>query len=350
MKKNIRILHCPSDVGGRAWMISRAERELGYQSDNMILKSSRFEFPFDFNLHFEKGNFFINFWKSFVFLLKSIKRYDIFHFYCARSILPFGLDLPLLKIFRKKIFFTFQGCEIRRKGYFTKHFKINICCECQEPRCCKKRWEIIKLLRLKTFLLLSDKTFVSTPDLIFYSSSSELIPQPNVDLKEWRLDYEGGEKKLITILHAPTSEDRKGTEYIVGAVSELEREGYPLRFKLIRGVKHNQMKELCRDADIVVDQLLAGWYGGFAVEMMALGKPVVCYLNEDFFRFVPWIKEIPIINASIDNLYEKLKWLIENPEERKRLGRLSREYVEKYHDPIKIAKKLIKYYVKEKNN
>ena len=350
MKKNIRILHCPSDVGGRAWMISRAERELGYQSDSMILKSSHFEFPFDFNLHFEKGNFITNFLKSVIFLLKSIARYDIFHFYCARSILPFGLDLPILKIFRKKIFSTFQGCDIRPKGYFTKRFKISICYECREPRCCKKRWEIIKLLRLKTFLLFSEKTFISTPDLKFVSPSSELIPQPKVDLREWRPRPNKKEENLITILHAPTSEEQKGTKYVIEAVSKLKQEGYPAELKLIRGVKHNQMKELCQDADIVVDQLLAGCYGGFAVEMMALGKPVVCYLNEDFFQFVPWIKEVPIRNASTNNLYEKLRWLVENPKEREKIGKLSREYVEKYHDPIKIAQKLIKYYVKEKNN
>ena len=42
-----------------------------------------------------------------------------------------------------------------------------------------------------------------------------------------------------------------------------------------------------RDADIVVDQLLAGWYGGFAVEAMALGKPVIAYLRESDLHHVP---------------------------------------------------------------
>ena len=33
-------------------------------------------------------------------------------------------------------------------------------------------------------------------------------------------------------------------------------------------------------ADIVVDQLIYGHWGSTAVECMALGKPVVCYLDK----------------------------------------------------------------------
>src|SRR6058998_2007963 len=43
---------------------------------------------------------------------------------------------------------------------------------------------------------------------------------------------------------------------------------------------------LSETADLLVDQLLTGWYGAVAVEMMALGKPVVCYLREDDLKFI----------------------------------------------------------------
>ena len=41
-----------------------------------------------------------------------------------------------------------------------------------------------------------------------------------------------------------------------------------------------------RTADIAIDQLYAGWYGGFAVEVMAMGKTCVAYSEEDR-EFVP---------------------------------------------------------------
>jgi len=104
------------------------------------------------------------------------------------------------------------------------------------------------------------------------------------------------------------------------------------------------MKKMCQEADIAIDQLLIGWYGGYAVEMMALEKPVICYLNPDLFRFVPWAKEIPIINATPKNIKEKIKLLLENPALRIKLGQAGRQFALKYHNPESLAKKFIEYY------
>ena len=111
---------------------------------------------------------------------------------------------------------------------------------------------------------------------------------------------------------------------------------------LLENIPHDQVKEYYAKSDIVIDQLLCGWYGGFAVEAMAMEKPVISYLRkEDLDRFVPFKDEIPIINSTKDSLYDDLIPLIENEALRKRKGKEGRKYVEKYHDPMKIAKKLI---------
>ena len=226
-----------------------------------------------------------------------------------------------------------------------KRFKTDVYKDCKDIRH-KKIFDFFRLLRLKITVFFANKTFVLNPDLKLISSSSELMPYGNVDLNEWSsIGFKRKDNSLI-ILHAPTNRSIKGTKYLVEAVSKLKKEGYSVRLKLLEGIKHNRMKEFCRDADIVVDQLLIGWYGGFAVETMALGKPVVCYLNEDLFYLVPWAGDIPIVNANTANLYDKLKWLIENPKERERIGRMGREFVEKWHDPVKIAEKLTKLYEK----
>jgi glycosyltransferase involved in cell wall biosynthesis len=93
-------------------------------------------------------------------------------------------------------------------------------------------------------------------------------------------------------------------------------------------------------ADLIVDQLLAGWYGGFAVEAMALGKPVVCYIREEDLKFVParMAEQLPLINARPDSVYSVLKdWLSARKHELSQRGRLSREFVENWHDPELIA-------------
>ena len=49
----------------------------------------------------------------------------------------------------------------------------------------------------------------------------------------------------------------------------------PVELDIVEGVPHDEARERYARADIVVDQLNAGWHGVFALEAMALGKPVV---------------------------------------------------------------------------
>ena len=51
--------------------------------------------------------------------------------------------------------------------------------------------------------------------------------------------------------------------------------------EIVEGLHHDEALERYARADIVVDQLNAGWYGVFAIEAMALGKPVVTYLHDE---------------------------------------------------------------------
>ena len=45
-----KILHAPADVGGHAYGLSRGERELGYESDVVVISSGPFGYGFDRNL------------------------------------------------------------------------------------------------------------------------------------------------------------------------------------------------------------------------------------------------------------------------------------------------------------
>ena len=61
-------------------------------------------------------------------------------------------------------------------------------------------------------------------------------------------------------------------------------DGARRRPRIVEGLRHDEALEHYRDADIVVDQLNAGWYGLFAIECMALGKPVVTFLHDEAVR------------------------------------------------------------------
>ncbi len=87
----------------------------------------------------------------------------------------------------------------------------------------------------------------------------------------------------------------------------------------------------------------AGWYGGLAVEAMAVGKPVVVYIRPDDLRFVPvaMAADLPIIEAQPQNIYETLVKIVTMPRlELLNLAMKSREYVERWHGPVNIAQRI----------
>jgi glycosyltransferase involved in cell wall biosynthesis len=135
----------------------------------------------------------------------------------------------------------------------------------------------------------------------------------------------------------------KGTRFVVEAIRRLENEGVPVDFRLVEGLQREAARRLYEEADLVVDQVLVGWYGGLAVEAMALGKPVVAYIRDGDLRFVPpeLRTELPVIDATPDSLSSVLAdWLTSRRGELGELGRRSRAFVERWHDPRAIAARL----------
>jgi glycosyltransferase involved in cell wall biosynthesis len=96
------------------------------------------------------------------------------------------------------------------------------------------------------------------------------------------------------------------------------------------------------ECDVYVDQLVLGAHGFAAVEAMAFGKPVICYVNPEIGKDYP--ADLPIVNANPDNIAEQLEALIRNASLRREIGEKSRAYVEKYHDERKVAAELVQIY------
>lgn len=352
--KDLRVLHCPTDTGRNAWGLSRAERKLGIKSDVMVFKSQSFGFPNDIDLHFESRSLLGKGTAATIFFFKSISRYDVFHFNYGMSMLDYKwlnihyLDFPILKALGKKIIVTFQGCDARIKKFCTTNYEISACAECNDAYgySCGERLDNIKYKRIEKILKCADKVYALNPDLLHNLPGAEFLPYTNIDLSEWTpIKKPGRTDGLIRILHAPSARSTKGTKYLIEACEKLKRAQYPVELVLIENTTSDQIKDLFQQADMVVDQLLVGWYGGLSVEAMALEKPVVCYLRqEDLDRFIPFKEKIPVINTTIDTLYKNLISLIENPGQMIELGKKGRRYVEEIHDPIKIAQKLIEVY------
>ena len=124
-------------------------------------------------------------------------------------------------------------------------------------------------------------------------------------------------------------------------IEKLQKE-VPLDYRRVQQLSHQQAVQLYKQADIIIDQILCGAYGNLSVEAMALGKPVICYIRPDLVDHYP--KNLPIVSANPDTLFDVLKDLIRDQERRSHLGRLGRSYVEEYHDASKVIHQLINIY------
>ena len=109
---------------------------------------------------------------------------------------------------------------------------------------------------------------------------------------------------------------------------------------------HAEAMKLYGEADLVVDQVQAGWYGGFAVEVMAMAKPVACYLRDADLHFLPprMRAELPILGVDPRTLTEDLRKLFERRADWAAIGQASRDFVYRWHHPGKIARAMVAAY------
>jgi hypothetical protein len=289
--------------------------------------------------------------------LRRIRQFDLLHLYFGESLFSFSrsfprlemLDLPLWRAAGKRIFMTFQGCDVRLKT-IRAHAPVSACragfCEYAacDARLDERRMGMVQ--RARPFLA---KAFCLNPDLLPFVPESEFLPYASVDpalFAAGREDDAGPPAgRLPVVAHAPSDRSIKGTSWLEKASAELQ-EDVPHDLALIEGVPHGEVAGRYRRADLVVDQLLVGWYGGVAVEAMALGRPVVAYLAPDCLEAIPRAmrQELPIVSATPDTVGRVLAELIGSPGRRRMLGARGREFVRRWHDPLKIARAMLRLY------
>ena len=143
------------------------------------------------------------------------------------------------------------------------------------------------------------------------------------------------------IIHAPSAPGAKGTKFILAAVEKLHAE-CDFDFRLVQGLPPLEAKELMSRCDIFVDQLIAGAYGLAAIEAMALGKPVVCFIKPSQLAHYP--PQFPVINADPSTIEDVLRALLKDGPRRNAAGEASRAWVEERHDARKVVARIAEYY------
>lgn len=303
------MVHCPVNTAGVPWANVHALRKRGVDAQLVVFNRYQLHPEADWSLE-RRGGFLRRQATQWRALLRLLPDTDVFHFYFGLTLVPRSLQFPILKALRKKSVMHFLGSDVRGKTPAELAFG-------------KK----------------AGAQVVGSYDAIRWVPEAEVIP-PGIDVGAIE-PAPPSDRSRPVILHAPSSRRRKGTEHVIAACEGLDAE-----LVLVEGLHHEEAFERYREADIVVDQLNAGWYGLFAIECMALGKPVVSYLHEEAVHRTEQAlgERVPIVPATKDDLRARLEPLVASAAERRRIGAESRAYAERVHDLERVADRLLALY------
>lgn len=346
MKRALRIFHGPVNIAGIGRHLADWQRERGLVSDFFSFGDAPIVQPAHVDLKLADYGWFTRQLLRAMFFLFSLVRYDLFHFYASRSFFRFNLELPILRLFRKKIVMTYCGSDVRlisveaRRNPYWRLLKIGI----DDPRFDNlKKW-MMRWHRLWVNRVIAPRNL--------YASAHEVLPERMIIKDLWihnTVDINAYEpssyatKTPPVLVHAPSETGIKGTKFVDAAMEELQKAGLKFEYRRIVGCSHAELQVVLRDeADVIIDQLLLGGFGTLAVEGMYYGKAVVGYLIDSVKGEL--FPDCPIVNATIDNLTEKLRWLITRTDERVRLGKEGRAFVERHCDREAINQKLLTVY------
>lgn len=185
----------------------------------------------------------------------------------------------------------------------------------------------------------ADLIYLKTPDLCHLIPEAKWLPQA-VSIDETGFDTKRMRRPgALRVAHAPTKRGLKGTDAIIAACDDLKASGLDVSLDLIEGVTHRDALLRMAAADVVLDQLLVGWYGVTAIEAMALGKPVLCHIDDELVCQAG--ERPPIIPVDASGLPGTLRELVSGRLDASDLAALGREYYRRVHSSEAVARRLL---------
>jgi len=165
-----------------------------------------------------------------------------------------------------------------------------------------------------------------------------LLAHFTIDVDDWLPQPEPvreAEADLV-ILHAPNHRAIKGTSWLENAVAKLREEGERVELKILERVSNEEIRQALYHCDIVADQFVVGWYAQFALEGMALEKPVLCFCREDLINLYEGAGilspgELPIVNCDRISLEDTIRRMCRDRDQLSTIGKNGREFVMKHH-------------------
>lgn len=144
-----------------------------------------------------------------------------------------------------------------------------------------------------------------------------------------------GRNAPVRIGHSPNHRPLKGSNFLIRAVNELRKEGLKIELVMLENHQNSVVRDLLREVDIIVADLMLQGYAVMGVEGCSLGKPVVQDISDPHYNRVyklyTGLDEAPFVSTPLERLKDTLRELVTNPQQRREIGLKSRAYALKYH-------------------
>lgn len=349
------VIRRPSVIWGptpvfNAYYSALSARKYGYYCDlltycpDRISRDNELEI-FRYNFSRRLPPAFAFFLGPFLALPLVLLKYDILHFwyhgnYLSHLPLIRWLEYPLWKLAGKKLIFLPFGSDVRTERETRELGKYNVYRDISHDEVVEAYGSDAAIKKRVAWAIKWADKALTFGDQIHYTPAAEIFHYFAVDTDNIKPVYETGNQKTL-IVHAPNHRHLKGTKYLIAAMEKIKKEGLPAELLLVENKTRREAIEIYKRADIIVNELICGWHGFFTVEALALGKPVISYIKEEY---LPPHDFCPIVNANLDNIYEQLVRLIKDKPLRLKIGKESRRYVEEIYSLEKTGQRLDNLY------
>jgi glycosyltransferase involved in cell wall biosynthesis len=333
---------------------ARCDRLLGFRSNSLVYTTYVITSAFDINLsllarvvHRLAPRYVLVLHR--LVLAWALVRYDIFHFFADRGIMPaagrFGIDSWEMDVIRragKYLYVYCYGADVRTRGKTMALGRWNFCSDCPEPGkyciCDDATGEAVM-----NAIANRATALVSLGDMLTYTPGGE-------HLAYWPIDIDMVQNVVgivgsgpLRVAHAPNHTHFKGTRYLRQAVAHLRARGFGIELITISGVSNTAVLQIFSEVDLVADQFIGGAYGYTALEAMACGKPVLTYVRDA--SLVEAAEECPFLITQPETIEAVLEWCLTHRECLPAIGAQGRMYVERWHSLPAVAGRFARLYL-----
>lgn len=190
----------------------------------------------------------------------------------------------------------------------------------------------------------------------YFAHKMTFIPFPINTHTVSPIQHDGHSKVRFFIGIQKSRSEYKGTDIMLRALQRVAND-YPDRCEIIKAesVPFEQYQQMMNTSDVLLDQLYSYTPAMNALLAMAKGLVVVGGGEPENYEILHENELRPIINVlpNEDDVYDKLKYLVLNPEYIPQLSKQSIEYIRKHHDHKKVASEYIDFWnsiEKDSNN